>query len=250
MTKVHHLNCLEIQSPYGRAIGHCLLVEMANKLILIDAGIGLADTKTPYERIGKQLIDIVGFRFNEEWTAAKQIEKLGFSPKNVTDCIISHLDPDHIGGLVDFPNAKVHMAAEEYENFKSGNPRYLCHQLDHGPEIKTYSKSTQTWFDFEARKVDVTPEIYLIPLFGHTLGHCGVALKQESKWLFYIGDAYYLKAELQNPKHPVDELATLRADNNEWRNKTLNKIRNFMGANPEVEVFGYHDFEEFKLFFI
>ena len=166
---------------------------------------------------------------------------------NVTDCIISHLDPDHIGGLADFPNAKVHLGIEEYENFKSGNPRYLSHQLGHNPMIKTYSKSPQTWFDFEARKVEVGSEIeiYLIPLFGHTLGHCGIAVKNLSQWLLYVGDVYYLKAELTDNTHPVNELATMRADDNEMRIVTLNKIRNFIAEHPEIEVFGYHDINEF-----
>lgn len=163
---IHHFNCVEIQSPgYGRAIGHCLLLETAQQLILIDAGIGLMDTQKPFARIGEQLIDIVGFKFNEQWTAIKRIEKLGLNPANVTDCIISHLDPDHIGRLADFPNAKVHLGIEEYENFKSGNPRYLSH---------------------------------------------------------HIGDAYYLKAELTDNTLPVNELATMRADDNEMRIVTLN----------------------------
>ena len=248
MVRIHHLNCVEIQSPgYGRAIGHCLLLETAQQLILIDAGIGLMDTQNPFARIGKQLIDIVGFKFDEQWTVIKRIEKLGLNPANVTDCIISHLDPDHIGGLADFPNARVHLGIEEYENFKSGNPRYLSHQLGHNPMIKTYSKSSQTWFDFEARKVEVGSEIeiYLIPLFGHTLGHCGVALKHQSQWSLYVGDAYYLKAELTNHNHPVNELAIIRADDNELRIVTLNKIRNFIAEHPEIEVFGYHDINEF-----
>ena len=248
MMKIHHMNCVEIHSPgYGRAIGHCLLLETPQRLVLIDAGIGLMDTQNPFARIGKQLIDIVGFKFDEQWTAIKRIEKLGLSPTNVTDCIISHLDSNHIGGLVDFPNAKVHLGIEEYENFKSGNPRYLSQPLDHNPLIKTYPKSSQTWFDFEARKVDIGSEIeiYLIPLFGHTLGHCGIALKNQSQWLLYVGDAYYLRDEITDLNHPVNELAAMRADNNELRIAILNKIRHFIAEHPKIEVFGYHDINEF-----
>ena len=123
---------------------------------------------------------------------------MGLNPKNVTDCIISHLDNDHIGGLADFPNATVHVGLEEFENFNSDNPRYLKIPLAHTPTIKTYGKSDLNWFGFEARKVNVNidTKIYLVPLFGHTLGHCGVALNLDNRWLLYVGDAYYLKAEL------------------------------------------------------
>lgn len=54
MAQIHHLNCVEINSPFGsRAIGHCLLLQENDKLILIDTGIGLLDVQNPAERIGK-----------------------------------------------------------------------------------------------------------------------------------------------------------------------------------------------------
>ena len=249
MAEIYHLNCVKIVSPFNDNVcGHCLLLKENDKLILIDTGIGLLDVQNPTERIGQELIDIVGYRFDESQTALRQIEDLGLKPQNVTDCIISHLDNDHIGGLADFPNATVHVGIEEFENFNSDNPRYLKIPLSHNPTIKTYAKSDLNLFGFEARKVSVNidMEIYLIPLFGHTLGHCGIALKSDNKWLFYVADAYYLKAELTDINHPVNELAKIRADDNELRITTVGKLRSFVNDNPDVEVWGYHDIEEFN----
>uniref|UniRef100_UPI0025B850B8 MBL fold metallo-hydrolase n=1 Tax=Chryseobacterium sp. TaxID=1871047 RepID=UPI0025B850B8 len=249
--QLYHLNCVEIDSPMGsKAIGHCLLIKKNNNLILIDTGIGLLDIQNPEKRIGKELIDIVGYSFNENQTALRQIENLGFDPQNVTDCVISHLDNDHIGGLADFPNATVHVGIEEFNNFNSGNPRYLKIPLAHNPIIKTYKKSDFDWFGFEARKVNVSieAEIYLVPLFGHTLGHCGVALKADKKWLFYVADAYYLKSELTDFNHPVNELARVRADDNDLRIATLDKLRRFVNNHPEVDIWSYHDEEEFGIY--
>lgn len=248
MIKIHHLNCLKIKSPItDHVIGHCLLIENGTELTLIDTGIGLVDTQFPLERIGQDLIDIVGFQFNEELTAFKQIEKLALNPEKVTNCIVSHLDPDHIGGLADFPNAVVHVSEEEWESFKSGNTRYLQHQLDHNPKLKTYAKSSETWFGFEARKLNVHKEleVYLIPLFGHTLGHCGIAFKENNRWKFFIGDAYYMRIELTDSSHPVNELTKLRADDNKMRLDTLLRIKDFVNKHPGIEVFSYHDIEEF-----
>jgi glyoxylase-like metal-dependent hydrolase (beta-lactamase superfamily II) len=227
-----------------------LLVKEKDKLILIDTGIGLLDTLNPTERIGQELIDIVGYRFDENQTAVRQIEGLGLDPRSVTDCIISHLDNDHIGGLADFPNATVHISIEELVNFNSNNQRYLKLPLAHNPTIKTYGKPDLTWFGFEARKIiaEIEIEIFLIPLFGHTLGHCGVALKTGNKWLFYVADAYYLRVELTDEQHPVNELAKMRADDNNSRVVTLDKIRKIVKDHPEIEIFGYHDIEEFKLY--
>lgn len=251
MTEIQHLNCVKIVSPINENVcGHCLLIKEGDKLILVDTGIGLLDTQKPLERIGQQLIDLAGYRFDENLTAIRQIERLGLDPGNLTDCIISHLDNDHIGGLADFPNATVHVATEELENFNSGNPRYLQTPLAHKPVMKTYGPSGNNWFGFEARRIDVAigTEIFLVPLFGHTLGHCGVAIKTENNWLFYIADAYYMRIELKDEKHPVNELAKLRADNNDLRLTTLDNIRRFINEHPEIDVFGYHDIEEFKLY--
>ena len=249
MVQVHHLNCVEIQAPVGgRAIGHCLLVQTDDRLILIDTGIGLQDTLTPLERLGQPLIDEVGFQLNEASTAFRQIERMDLDPHRVTDCILTHLDPDHAGGLADFSQAQVHVSSEEYENFKSGNPRYLPIQLAHRPALRTYAASDDTWLGWEARKITGIPnvELYLIPLFGHTLGHCGVALQTPSGWILYAGDAYYLRAELTEEHHPIDALATLRADANDKRKETLKRLREFVAAYPDVLVFGYHDPEEWK----
>lgn len=251
MTEIYHLNCVKIVSPVNDNVcGHCLLIKENDKLILIDTGIGLLDIQQPLERIGQELIALVGYSFNEDQTAIRQIQKLGLDPNKVTDCIISHLDNDHIGGLADFPNATVHVGIEEYENFNYKNPRYLKIPLAHNPTIKTYQKSDLNWFGFEARKVAINTEteIFIIPLFGHTLGHCGVALKKDNKWLFYIADAYYMRIELHDANHPVNKLAEMRADDNNLRLDTLEKIKNLINEHPEIEVFGYHDIEEFRLY--
>jgi glyoxylase-like metal-dependent hydrolase (beta-lactamase superfamily II) len=249
MLEVIHLNCVRIVSPIQENVcGHCLLLKENEQLLLIDTGIGLLDTLHPEERIGQQLIDLVGFRFDEKLTAIRQIEQLGLDPDKVTDCVISHLDSDHIGGLADFPLATVHVASEELENFHSGNPRYLQAPLSHDPRIQSYASADAEWFGFEARKVNTafSTDIFLIPLFGHTLGHCGAAFNANGKWIFYIGDAYYLRSELSHDDQPVNELARMRADDNALRMVTLERIRQLMHDHPEIDVFGYHDIEEFR----
>nr|WP_315034795.1 MBL fold metallo-hydrolase [uncultured Chryseobacterium sp.] len=248
MKSIHHLNCVKINIPMNEdVIGHCLLIEEDDQLLLIDTGLGIQDVKHPNERLGEELIKTVGFQLDIELTAFHQIQKLGLNPNRVEDCILSHLDPDHSGGLADFPDATVHVAAEELINFYSENPRYIEQHLAHNPPIKEYGMSDEEWFGLEARKVNTTlkTEIYLIPLFGHTLGHCGVAIEWEGKWLFYIGDAYYLRAELEDEQHPAGQLAAARADDNTKRLESIEKIKNLMQEHPEIEVFGSHDREEF-----
>jgi glyoxylase-like metal-dependent hydrolase (beta-lactamase superfamily II) len=89
-------------------------------------------------------------------------------------------------------------------------------------------------------------EAFLVPLFGHTLGHCGVAVRAGDRWILHVGDAYYLRAELSTDDHPVSALASLRADDDAMRRESLTVLRRLTKDHSgEVELFGYHDFTEF-----
>lgn len=249
MKRIHHLNCVKIVTPFNDNVtGHCLLIEEDAGLLLIDTGLGLQDIEHPDERLGNDLIKAVGFELNSDYTAFRQIKALGLDPSSVKHCVISHLDPDHTGGLADFPDAKVHVYREELMNFESGNPRYLPQHLNHHPDIQVYGISNEEWFGMEARRIhtEFETELFLIPLHGHTSGHCGVAIKWEEKWILYAGDAYYIREELDNADHPAGKLAEARADDNALRLASLEKIKKIIKDYPEIRVFGYHDQLEFS----
>ena len=249
MIEIHHLNCVKIVSPINDNVcGHCILIRENDRMILVDAGIGLLDIADPNARIGDELIKMVGYRFDESQTAYRQIEGLGLDPNKVTDCIITHLDNDHTGGLADFPNAIVHLSIEEWNSYQSGNARYLKAQLSHQPTIRTYDNGFQSSFlELNVRPVNLgtETEFYLVPLFGHTFGHCGVLIKTKEQCIFYVGDAYYMNVELSDADHPVHQLAKLRAEDESLRLESLETIKKFIVRNPDVKVFAYHDIEEF-----
>jgi len=245
---IHHLNCGVLHAPPNpRASCHCLLLEGPDGLALVDTGIGLQDVARPLERIGQPLIDLAGFQFHEADTAVRQLEQLGFHPADVTDVILTHGDPDHTGGLADFPQARVHLAAEEHARVAEGHGRYLPAHFAHCPRWVTHPPSDQRWFGLEARPVALAAgfEVLLVPLFGHTLGHCGVAAPQGERWTLHVGDAYYLRVELSTDDHPVSALAAQRADDDVQRRRSLARLRRLARDHPEVELFGYHDFTEF-----
>jgi glyoxylase-like metal-dependent hydrolase (beta-lactamase superfamily II) len=249
MTTIHHFNGGTLHVPPGpKASCHCLLLEDRNGLALVDAGIGLHDVRDPLGRIGQTLIDLAGFQFHEDQTAIRTVERLGFKPTDVTDILLTHADPDHAGGLADFPNARVHVSTEEHAALTAGDPRYLPIQFTHGPSWQTHGPATRTWFGLEARPVDLgfESEVFLIPLFGHTAGHGGVAIQQQNRWTFYVGDAYYLRVELTTDDHPVSALTKARAVDDARRRESLDHLRRLARDHAaEIEMFGYHDFGEF-----
>ena len=160
--------------------------------------------------------------------------------------VLTHADPDHAGGVADFPDARVHLSNEEFENLKSGQPRYVSCLFDHGPQWQIAREDNARFLDLPARHLELgfSEEVLLVPLFGHTKGHCGVAIAQGENWFLHVGDAYYLKDELTHPDHPIGGLARMRADDNDARLDSLNKIRAIEQLEERVFMCGYHDLTE------
>src|SRR5258708_20467354 len=71
--------------------------------------------------------------------------------------------------------------------------RYITEQWQHGPDWKFYDEGGEDWFGFRGVRAlgDREPDILMIPLPGHTLGHCGIAVPGKDKWLLHAGDSYF-----------------------------------------------------------
>ncbi|RYZ61601.1 MAG: MBL fold metallo-hydrolase, partial [Proteobacteria bacterium] len=95
--RVYHLNCISSCPIGGRLMDgvspsalqrghltcHCLLVETADSLVLIDTGFGLRDVADPHGRLSEFFLLQLKPDFREEMTARRQIEKLGFDADDV-----------------------------------------------------------------------------------------------------------------------------------------------------------------------
>jgi glyoxylase-like metal-dependent hydrolase (beta-lactamase superfamily II) len=214
--KIHHLNCIS-SCPLGGALMdgcssglrgklacHCLLVETSATLVLIDTGFGLRDVAHPRSRLSTVFLSLLAPDFREEMTARRQIEKLGFAASDVRHIVLTHLDFDHAGGLDDFPNALVHMLADECASAVAQRTmldrmRYRPQQWDTRAHWRTYpSRGGERWHGFECVRdlIGLPPEILFVPLLGHTLGHAGVAIDTGDRWLLQAGDAYFYHAEM------------------------------------------------------
>jgi glyoxylase-like metal-dependent hydrolase (beta-lactamase superfamily II) len=244
----------------ARLVCHCLLVETNQGLVLIDTGFGLRDVQSPYSRLSPFFIHFNGIQFDRKYTAIAQVERLGFSARDVRHIVLTHLDFDHAGGLEDFPEATVHVmqteidAAQDRRGFISSQ-RYRPDQWDEVKRWKFYSAGGEPWFGFEAvRDLEgLPPEILLIPLAGHTRGHAGIAIKTSEGWLLNVGDAYFYRHEMDSDQRrctpgmrfyqtmmEVDREARLR---NQERLRALSRDR-----TNEVRLFCSHDAVEFKAF--
>ena len=62
-----------------------------------------------------------------------------------------------------------------------------------------YGEGGEDWFGFKGVRAlgDREPDILMIPLPGHTLGHCGIAVRSKDKWLLHAGDSYFFHGQMQ-----------------------------------------------------
>lgn len=196
--RVHHLNCgtMHPYIPRIHGIIYCLLVETDDGLLLVDTGFGTKDytTPAPLMRIFTRLLRSP--RDLDE-TAVHQVVRLGHAPESVRHIVCTHLHLDHAGGLPDFPDATVHVHAPEYH--AAMQPKGFMERFydrahwAHGPRWALHDTVSETWFGFDGiRIVDgLSPDVLLIPLVGHSRGHCGVAVETGDGWLLHCGDAAF-----------------------------------------------------------
>jgi glyoxylase-like metal-dependent hydrolase (beta-lactamase superfamily II) len=171
----------------------CLLIETRQGLVLVDTGLGREDY-VHQPAILRTFKLVTKVPLNPEEAAVCQVARLGYRPEDVRHVVLTHMHFDHCGGLPDFPRARVHVHRRELQAFTGHRRRwtdwaYVRRHIAHRPEFQLYDDAGERWFDLPAIRLPFEPEMWLVPLFGHTRGHCGMAVHTGSRWLFHVGDA-------------------------------------------------------------
>jgi glyoxylase-like metal-dependent hydrolase (beta-lactamase superfamily II) len=235
---------------------HCWLIESDDGLILVDTGVGTRDLEDIAGRLGRVFKYAVRPSLDPESTAIAQIRKLGFNPADVRHIIPTHLDLDHAGGLPDFPDATVYIFEPEHR--AAMNPatlpereRYRPQHWAHGPRWSLRSEQGERWFGFAGvRAIPGIDDVLLIPLQGHTRGHCGIAVRTEQGWWLHAGDAYFFHAEMRQPSRCPPGLVLFQrlvAIDNRMRLDNQARLRELVRDHgSEVRVHCAHCVVEFE----
>jgi len=204
--RVHSLNCgTMLPRVVGRLVCHVLLCEADDGLVLVDTGIGTQDLAAP-GRLGPARWALQ-LRPDPARTALAQVQALGFAAQDVRHVVLTHLDLDHAGGLADFPHALVHTTAAEHaaavtDRALRDAARYRPPQWSHGPRWQTYAGAGERWQGLAAQGLEgLGPEIALVPMPGHSLGHAAVAVDTGQGWLLHAGDAAFDRSSV-DPTQP------------------------------------------------
>ncbi len=263
--RIHHLSCGSLCPHGGRLIGgeggplaraevicHCLLIESSDGLVLVDTGFGAGDARNPAQ-LGQPFRAMLSPRPRYEETALAQVEALGFAPTDMRHIVATHLDPDHAGGLPDFPAAQVHVFAPELaaalQPRLDERARYRRAHLEHGPHWAEHRSEAggDRWFGFESVRIlpGLDVEVALIPLIGHSRGHTGVAVNSGEGWLLHCGDAYFNRGQVVTPPSCPPLLKVFQrvlAADNGARVANAERLRQLAASHgDEVTLFCAHD---------
>jgi glyoxylase-like metal-dependent hydrolase (beta-lactamase superfamily II) len=250
---IHHLNCASFR-PVATApmVAHCLLVERPEGLLLVDTGFGSGDLADP-KRLGQPFRALTRPVLDPGETAVARIRALGLDPADVTDIALTHMDLDHVGGIGDFPQARVHVYDTELEAALdpptfAEKGRYIAAQWAHGPQWVRHRAVGDSWFGFSSVTA-LGDDVVLVPLHGHSRGHAGVAVRrpagQGGGWLLHAGDSYFFTGEKRIPRicPPVlRAFQTVLAQDNKRRHANQERVRELVSAHSaELSVFCAHD---------
>jgi glyoxylase-like metal-dependent hydrolase (beta-lactamase superfamily II) len=166
------------------------LINTGSKLVLIDTGAG--NLFGP--NLGKML---------------DNLKAAGYQPDQVDDIMITHMHPDHIGGLlaagkIAFPNAVVHadkhdadywLSQANLDKASADNKGFFQGAMASvNPYIQAHHFSA---FD---GATTIVPGVSSVTLPGHTPGHTGYMIESQGQKLLVWGDVVHVAAvQFANP---------------------------------------------------
>ncbi|HEV7813997.1 MAG TPA: MBL fold metallo-hydrolase [Janthinobacterium sp.] len=172
-----------LKSPVETSV-NTFLINTGSKLILVDTGAGALFGPT----LGKLLANL---------------KASGYQPEQVDEIYITHMHPDHVGGLMTgtqmaFPNAIVRAEKKESDFWLSQANMEKAPAASKGffqgamASVNPYVQAGK-YKSFDG-SVELTPGIRSYSSKGHTAGHSGYIVESKGQKLVLVGDLVHVLA--------------------------------------------------------
>ncbi|WP_235299712.1 MBL fold metallo-hydrolase [Portibacter marinus] len=176
----YNINPDQINSPFI-----AMLIELDDRKILIDTGSGYSNTPISFR----------GRTFPLKGQLLSLLSQSEVDNESITDVIITHFHPDHIGGIysdgkLNYPNAKFHVHQKEWDYWntnKSINENPLF-QLFVEKNIKPLSNENLSFVKQD--EYEIIPGITSIIASGHTPGQIAILIKSGDESILYTSDSF------------------------------------------------------------
>jgi len=183
-----------VKAPLETSV-NAFLVNTGTRLVLVDTGAGPLFGPT----LGKLVASL---------------QAAGYTPDQVDDIFITHMHPDHVGGLAAngqrvFPNATVHADKRDSDFWLSQARQDAAPAAMKGmfqgamASLGPYAAAGK-YVPFEADGEPV-PGIRTLASHGHTAGHTSYVVESKGQKLVIIGDLIHVAAvQLADPGVTID----------------------------------------------
>jgi glyoxylase-like metal-dependent hydrolase (beta-lactamase superfamily II) len=176
-------------------------------------------------------------RIGAEGDLGEQLARLGIAADDVRHVVLTHLHEDHVGEVLRFPAAAVHVSRLEWDDRA---------RVSYTPSFE----AVRDWDHFDFAHGGVGPfeasydlfgdrSVVLLPTPGHSMGHSSVLIQPAEGPLLVTGDALYTLRHLDPEAlaafnyFGLQGLATYQ--------DSVRRVAAFAASDPELVVIAPHD---------
>lgn len=224
--------------------------------VLFDTGFGdaLATSRDPVARLYRRFMP---YNLGPQEACVHQLAALGLA--EVHAIVLSHLHPDHAGGLADFPGVPVYLSRATFDTaaiqafrrrIKLGLVRDLipADLSSRAALIERAVPLNGAWRQFEGSDIFGDGSLTAIPLPGHADGQIGLKLTHESgREVFFAADAAWQARCYREMLEPLAPARRFIADYPAYR-ATLAALRDLWRADPDVAIVPSHCADSIEVF--